>query len=209
MLLLSILSLIWLNNVDSGPIRQTKYGKVEGQLYQGRDGTTAEMYLGVPFAKAPLGQLRFRPPLEPDAWNETLIANEMPNRCIQFWYEIPNSRTTGSDILQPQSEDCLYLNIFIPYQSNKTNPVMVWIHGGSFQVGGMSLFPISGTVNSLIARDLIVVFLQYRLGPLGFASFMHTELPGNFGLEDQLFALQWVQENIANFGGNPDEVTLL
>ncbi|VDO95355.1 unnamed protein product [Soboliphyme baturini] len=116
--------------------------------------------------------------------------------CIQFWYYDEHLEN------REQSEDCLYLNIFVPSQTKHALPfpVLVWIHGGSFQVGGSGMFPIRTTVKNLVSRGIVVVFVNYRLGPLGFLSSLSADLPGNYGLDDQVTALRWIKANIADFG---------
>ena len=107
-------------------------------------------------------------------------------------------------------EDCLLLNIFVPSSAfdnaNVSLPVMVWIHGGSFIVGSNQ--PSSYGPSHFMDRDVIVVLVNYRLGPLGFLSLGTEDVPGNAGLRDQTMAFQWVNENIASFGGDPSRITI-
>ena len=165
-------------------------------------------YRGIPYAAPPVGELRWKPPVDPAPWTETLTATEKGNICPQEpFLGLPSPGFTPS-------EDCLYLNIDTPMEGANL-PVMVWIHGGGFTVGE-GIQADGGTVGDLIARQTgtVVVSMNYRLGQLGFLA--HSDLTaespddasGNYGLMDQTAALHWVQENIAAFGGDPDQVTI-
>ncbi len=186
-------------------------GMVQGQL----NGATRE-FLGIPYAAPPVGPLRWRPPAAPTPWMGTLDATEYSSPCAQ----LPALTGTPSE-----SEDCLYLNVWTPDPApSEPKPVMIWIHGGS-NVSGSTAdgvpFPGFEGVRlydgSIIAdqRDTIVVTINYRLGVFGF--FGHSGLAGedvgypyggNQGLLDQRAAMQWVRDNIAAFGGDPDNVTI-
>jgi len=165
-------------------------------------------YRGIPYAAAPVGDLRWKPPVDPAPWTETLTATEKGDICPQAAFlGLPSPGFTPS-------EDCLYINIDTPMEGANL-PVMVWIHGGGFTVGE-GIQADGGTVGDLIARQTgtVVVSMNYRLGQLGFLA--HSDLTaespddasGNYGLMDQTAALHWVQENIAAFGGDPDQVTI-
>ncbi|MGH8149413.1 MAG: carboxylesterase/lipase family protein, partial [Steroidobacteraceae bacterium] len=167
-----------------------------------RDGVAA--YLGVPYAKPPVGSLRWRPPQPLPRWRGVRLADHFGNDCMQ------RRRPGGHG--RPVSEDCLYLNIWTPAHSPSARlPVMVWIHGGGFVLGAASQ-PIYDGAN-LARRGVVVVTLNYRLGLFGF--FAHPALleespagpVGNYGLLDQIAALGWVRRNIAAFGGDPADVT--
>lgn len=155
-------------------------------------------YMGIPYATPPLGDLRFKPPTPPAPFQE-LNATGFPNWC-------PQSGTTPEGI--EMSEDCLYLNVYVPQKigENPENlPVMIWFHGGSF-TGGSSF---EYTSDKLLARgDVILVVVQYRLGLLGFLSTGDAVAPGNWGLKDQAFSIQWVKDNIEAFGGKSDQLTI-
>lgn len=140
---------------------------------------------------------------------------KQPNYCFQHKYNlIKNNMTLRALKSIPdwhhyydikRSEDCLYLNIFVP-ETDKTNlTVMVWIHGGSFQSGSNTFFD-----GSILASktDVIVVAINYRLNIFGFISAEDSELEGNYGLYDQVLALKWIKDNIKNFGGNPNNIVL-
>ena len=160
-------------------------------------------YLGIPYAAAPVGPLRWRAPRPAVPWQQPRDASRLAAACPQ-----PDDRFTG---LTPkvQDEDCLYLNVWVPAGIGKPLPVMVWLHGGAHRFGAGSVPFYDG--RHLARRGVLVVTLNYRLGYLGY--FSHPALDaedegGNFGLMDQKAALQWVQDNIASFGGDPKQVTL-
>ncbi|XP_040838510.1 cocaine esterase-like [Ochotona curzoniae] len=195
---------------STSPIRTTHSGQVQGSLVHVK-GTDmgVHTFLGIPFAKPPLGPLRFAPPEPAEAWSGVRDGTSYPAMCPQ------NLAIMGDDALNmtmsllsiPMSEDCLYLNIYVPshaYEDSKL-PVMVWIHGGALVVGMASAYDGS----TLAAfEDVVVVTIQYRLGILGFFSTGDQHASGNWGYLDQVAALRWVQKNIAHFGGNPDRVTI-
>ena len=168
-------------------------------------------YLGVPFAAPPVGDLRWKPPQPLTPWQGVRAATSFGPQCLQGGGS-PKSvyfEYSGGDL--PMNEDCLTLNVWAPVEA-KDLPVMVWIYGGGFQVGAASRPVFNGT--RLAERGVIVVSMNYRVGVLGFLA--HPELSaesaqhasGNYGLLDQVAALQWVKRNIKTFGGNPDNVTI-
>ncbi|XP_078524658.1 fatty acyl-CoA hydrolase precursor, medium chain-like isoform X2 [Lissotriton helveticus] len=191
------------------PLVTTKYGQLQGKLFSVK-GTSQEIeaYFGIPFAKPPIGQLRFSPPQSQEPWNNLRDASSYPPLCLQMLQPLEmlkklwKAKTPTFDV----SEDCLYLNVYTP-AGNKQHklPVMVWIHGGAFINGGASYY--DGSALSAY-ENVVVVSIQYRLGTLGFFSTGDEHAHGNWGLLDQVAALQWVQENIFYFGGNPDSVTI-
>ncbi len=168
----------------------------EGQVL-GIKTDNLRIFRAIPYAKPPVGELRFAPPEPPEARNGTLtLSEDFGNICPQ------SNITTGA---AAGDEDCLYLNVYTPTDA-KDLPVMVWIHGGAFVFGngGDEYDP-----TRLAAEDVVVVTLNYRLGNLGFLA--HPSLAsngGNFGLMDQQQAMRWVQQNIEAFGGDADNVTL-
>jgi para-nitrobenzyl esterase len=168
-------------------------------------------YLGLPFAAPPVGELRWKPPQPATPWQGVRAATSFGPQCLQSGGS-PKSvyfEYSGGDL--PISEDCLTLNVWAP-ASAKDLPVMVWIYGGGFQVGGTARPVFNGT--RLAERGVIVVSMNYRVGVLGFLA--HPELSaesaqrasGNYGLLDQVAALQWIKKNIAAFGGNAGNVTI-
>jgi len=174
----------------------------EGTL-QGKLVGKARTFLGIPYAKPPVGALRFAPPEPAEKWEGVKPALQHGASCPQN----PGALSAQG----PQSEDCLSLNVYAP-QAAKKLPVMVWIHGGAFIAGGSNQYD---GVRLASEGPVVVVTLNYRLGALGFMS--HPELDaargaqpsGNDALRDQQLALEWVQKNIAAFGGDPSNVTLM
>jgi para-nitrobenzyl esterase len=180
------------------PEVRTEYGPVVGTR-----GAGYQAFLGIPYAAPPVGDLRWRAPEPPEAWEAPRPANERGPRCTQSGFGLPASG----------EEDCLYLNVHAPDPRPSNAPVMVWIHGGGF-VFGEGLQIDGGTAGDLLAREhgVVVVSMNYRLGAFGFLA--HPDLEpeggpvGNFGLADQQAALAWVRDNIEAFGGDPENVTI-
>ncbi len=176
-----------------GPLRDTQQGQVEGVK---QDGLLA--FKGIPYAQPPVGELRFAPPEQAESWHGVLEATEFGNSC-------PQSGSAFNGYTDSLDEDCLFLNVYTPTEG-ENHPVMVWIHGGAFITGsgGESYEP-----SRLVEQGVVVVTMNYRLGILGFLPV--DDLPegsGQYGLMDQQLALQWVQDNIEAFDGNPDNVTI-
>ncbi|GLG95967.1 Carboxylic ester hydrolase [Gryllus bimaculatus] len=180
---------------------ETDVVQVSQGLLQGRKTTTKSggpllCFQGIPYAKPPVGPLRFKPPQPPEPWNGIYKAQEEPPVCPQ--------RENG--VFRGQ-EDCLYLNVYTQ-EINPQNlkPVMFWIHGGGFVIG-------SGNTDMygpdyLVDAGVLLVTFNYRLGVLGFLSLDNEDCTGNMGLKDQVAALLWVQQNIESFGGDPNNVTI-
>ena len=179
--------------------------KTESGLVRGASGRDAgiTVFKGIPYAAPPVGELRWTEPRAAHPWKGIRNTNHFSDACAQIFPQ--------GDF--PKSEDCLYLNVWTPAGSRKDAlPVMVYIHGGGFRVGASREALYDG--EELARKGVVVVTLNYRLGVLGF--FSHPELTkesvhhasGNYGLLDQLAALQWVQRNIASFGGDPSKVTI-
>ncbi|XP_051024931.1 carboxylesterase 3 [Acomys russatus] len=192
------------------PEVDTLLGRVRGRQV-GVKGTDrmVNVFLGVPFAQAPLGPLRFSAPLPPQPWEGVRDATTNPPMCLQDGERMSNSRFTLNEKFQifSVSEDCLILNVYSPADitAGARKPVMVWIHGGSLMVGAAT----SQDGSALAAYgDVVVVTVQYRLGIFGFLSTGDKHMPGNQGLLDVVAALHWVQGNIAPFGGDPNCVTI-
>ncbi|XP_061188093.1 uncharacterized protein LOC133196179 [Saccostrea echinata] len=181
-------------------IINTRLGQIRGLINTTGDNT-ASVFYNIPFAKPPIGDLRFAKPLPYGNWTGTLNATAFGNQCMQF--VDPSSQLPGVKT----SEDCLYLNIFIPNNASESvkKPVMVWIHGGGFSVGSAHIYD---SKSLSLQGDVIVVTIQYRLGIFGFFSLGTSEALGNYGLWDQMLALEWVQQNIDSFGGDPSSVTI-
>lgn len=192
---------------DNSVIISTGNGKIKGIAAKvlNKDILIA---LGIPYAKPPIKELRFRKPEPIESWTEVRDASRFGPQCIQFK---PNRTWTpwisGDDYM---SEDCLYLNIWAPLESSVSQslkPVMVWIHGGAFFSGSSDLSTYDGRILAAYG-DVVVVSINYRLGAFGFLNMGTESAPGNQGLHDQVMALRWIQTNIKNFGGDPRLVTL-
>ncbi len=171
---------------------------------------TVEAYLGIPFAKPPLADLRFLKPKPTEHWEGIYDASQLPNACPQTLDTFLGdfSGATQWNPNTPISEDCLYLNVWVPLPPDEPKAVIVFIHGGGFYSGSPSLDNYDPRY--LVAmNDVIVVSISYRLGALGFLYLKDGDADANVGMYDQIMALQWVQDNIAYFGGDPDRVTLL
>ncbi|XP_015344123.1 cocaine esterase-like [Marmota marmota marmota] len=193
------------------PIRTTHTGQVRGSLVHVKETDVGvHTFLGIPFAKPPVGPLRFAAPEPPEPWSGVRDGTSYPAMCLQ------NADALNLEALNlgrkhlppiPMSEDCLYLSIYAPAHAREGSnlPVMVWIHGGGLVMGSGSVLDCS--ILSAI-ENVLVVTIQYRLGVLGFFSTGDQHATGNWGYLDQVAALRWVQQNIAHFGGNPDQVTI-
>ena len=184
----------------------------QGQL-SGAGGRSPNMrgYKGVPFAAPPVGDLRWKPPLPAAPWQGVRQATQFANSCMQPPF--PTNGVYSAAPPPPVSEDCLYLNIWTPAKSADDRlPVMVWIHGGGFAHGTGAAAGYDG--ENLARKGVVVVTINYRLGIFGFLALpeLTAESPqhasGNYALLDQIAALEWVQKNIAAFGGDPSRVTI-
>uniref|UniRef100_A0A3Q0S4E3 Carboxylic ester hydrolase n=1 Tax=Amphilophus citrinellus TaxID=61819 RepID=A0A3Q0S4E3_AMPCI len=189
-------------SLKSGQIRG-KYVSVKGTERR------AKCYLGIPFARPPVGPLRFSPPQSEEPWEGVRDGTHQPPMCVQDPELIVNvSRTMSLEFRPPElSEDCLYLNVYTPAEATTGAklPVMVWIHGGGLSMGAASQYDGAPLA---VYDNILMVIIQYRLGILGFLSTGDEHSRGNWGLLDQLAALRWVQENIEAFGGDPQMVTV-
>ncbi|XP_031623655.1 venom carboxylesterase-6-like [Contarinia nasturtii] len=157
-------------------------------------------YRGIPFAKPPLGELRFKAPEPAEPWTpNTFDAFEYGKSCSQLFYP-----GVHLDI----SENCLFVNVFVPaINSSNKLPVMLYIFGGAFNGFSGSDFLLGP--DFLVERDMILVTFNHRVGAFGFMSLGTPEYSGNMGLKDQLLAMKWVYENIDHFGGDKDKITLV
>ncbi len=192
--------------MNSQAIATTSYGKLEG-IYE--DGIYT--FKGIPYALPPTGAFRWLPAQPPKPWAGIRPANEYGAIAPQS--TMPRGSGMGPDFSsQPQSEDCLFLNIWTPGLDNAKRAVMFWIHGGGFIMGAGSEDFMEG--GHLARRgDIVLVSINYRMGAVGFLNLKEitaNRIPatGNEGLLDQAAALDWVKENIAAFGGNPDNITI-
>ena len=188
-------------------IVQINSGSIEGTTEE--DYPTVAVYRGIPYAKPPLEELRWAPPQPVEPWEGVQPATDFSSECMQTAVEEGLYTTAPAST----SEDCLYLNVWTDTQATEDDrPVMVWIHGGAFILGSGSTPGYNGA--DLASKGAVVVTINYRLGVFGF--FGHPALTaesehgvsGNQGIYDQIAALQWVQDNIASFGGDPNNVTI-
>jgi para-nitrobenzyl esterase len=195
--------------------------QIDSGALHGINAGAAVAFRGIPYARPPIGELRWRPPEPPLSWQGLREAAEPGSACTQRAsgltpFFAPMAQAYGSNFEQApikSSEDCLYLDVWVPaWPVKRALPVMVWLHGGSNTVGSGTQPMYEGV--PLTRHGVLLVTLNYRLGVMGFLS--HPELTaesphhssGNYGLLDQLAALNWVKQNIAQFGGDPDNVTL-
>jgi para-nitrobenzyl esterase len=181
----------------------TSYGPVAGIQHE-----RVQVFRAIPYAAAPTGRLRFKPAMQPQSWLKVRSARVRGAACPQI-LDVDDPAEDGDGVM---SEDCLTLNIWTPRADSRPRPVMVFIHGGAFEVGSAADSWYDG--EALAERgDVIVVTIQYRLGAFGFLELDELgvkgfEDSGNLGLLDQVAALNWVRRNIAHFGGDPHNVTL-
>jgi para-nitrobenzyl esterase len=195
---------------QSPPTAKVAQGVLSGAAQDG-----VFVFRGVPYAAPPVGQRRWAPPAAPAAWGSA------PRDATKFSAACPQTPAPAGrppwtieymhPVAQGFSEDCLYLNVWTPARVGEKTPVLVWLHGGGYVEGSGSIPIYNGA--SLARKGVVVVTINYRLGP--FAAFAHPELTaeqggssGNYGFQDQIAALRWVKDNIAAFGGDPDQVTL-
>jgi len=184
---------------------QITTARVAGGEVSGVRADDIAVFKGIPFAAPPVGANRWRAPQPVKPWAGVLAADHQPAACMQDEKFV---RAFGDTT--PLSEDCLYLNVYTPaHKMGEKLPVMVWIYGGGFALGGTALY--NGT--NIAKKGVVFVSVAYRVGPLGFMG--HPELTreghgssGNYGLRDQIAGLKWVKANIAKFGGDSQNVTI-
>ena len=193
--------------VSADTIVKTQQGEVVGFT----DNYDTHAWLGIPYASAPVGPLRWKAPQEAKPWGTRFKATEYGSPCVQFWGRVAGGDGQRGDLLG--EEDCLHLNVWAPQSRSKSLPVMVWIHGGGNDSGSARIYQghhLAGT------KDVVVVTINYRLGILGWfshdavreTSTSPVDASGNYGTLDIIAALQWVQDNIAAFGGDANNVTI-
>eukprot|EP01060_Flectonema_neradi_P006503 TRINITY_DN1439_c0_g5_i1.p1 TRINITY_DN1439_c0_g5~~TRINITY_DN1439_c0_g5_i1.p1 ORF type:complete len:571 (+),score=105.02 TRINITY_DN1439_c0_g5_i1:76-1713(+) len=196
----AILSLLALFSVTHAIRRNTTSGEIDGVLVTDPN-IGSQQFLGIPYAAPPVGDLRWANPVDHPKWDTPLNASNLTVGCPQV------CGLPAIACPEFQSESCLYLNVFAPLNAtvNSNLPVLIWFHGGNFfqGFGGGPLYDGSHHVNR---SNVIIVGVNYRLGALGFLA--TADYSGNFGFFDQQQAMRWVAANIANFGGNPNMVTL-
>lgn len=173
-------------------------GKILGSYKFTGNGRKFSAFKGIPYAKAPINELRFLPPQPAEPWKDVKNTTQSGSSCPGLW-------TTGFI----GNEDCLYLNVHTPYLDNfpkqEPLPVLVFIHGGAYIFGSGAM----ANGHFLLDQDVILVAPNYRLNAFGFLSLNTSQVSGNQGLMDQQLALKWVQENIFYFGGDPTKVTII
>jgi len=177
-------------------IVDTENGAIEGFVMESWTGQSFHAFLRIPFAEAPIGELRFQPPIAAQPWTGIRNGTYYGPMC---WQERRYGRTAE------MSEDCLQLNVFtknLPITELK--PVIAFVHGGGFEDSSA----IEQGAEYLMDRDIVYVTINYRLGALGFLATGSIEAAGNVGLKDQALALKWIQNNIERFGGDPNRVTI-
>ncbi|XP_063242539.1 LOW QUALITY PROTEIN: liver carboxylesterase-like [Bacillus rossius redtenbacheri] len=175
-------------------------GRLRGRkVISSSNGITYYSFQSIPYAKQPIGPLRFKPPEEPERWAATRDATA--EGAVAPQVDMFSRQLAGD-------EDCLFLNVYTARRPATTAPlaVMVWIHGGSFLTGSGNTGAYAP--DHLVAEDVVLVTLNCRLGALGFLYLDGADVTGNNGLRDQVMALKWVRHNIAHFGGDPGNVTI-
>ncbi|CAN7978575.1 unnamed protein product [Ixodes persulcatus] len=183
----------------------TKSGLVRGTLLRTTTGQV-RAFLGIPYAEPPVGDLRFKKPEPKQPWNYVYNATFLPKMCSQPSVHLTKFYQVNTE--NSVSEDCLFLNVFVPISNSTQTPVVVYIHGGAFTYGGISM-NITDTTELSVRGDLITVAIAYRLGAFGFLRTSLEEVNGNMGLYDQALAIRWVKDNIKSFGGDPNQITLM
>merc|ERR1712080_295469 len=176
---------------------ETNKGALRGVRIPHDFGEYYFAFRGIPYAKSPTKDLRFEAPVEIDAWSGVRDASEDGEVCPQW--DISQATVVGD-------EDCLVLNVYTPRIDGKKRAVMVYFHGGACVIGGGANFFFGP--GYLLEQDVVLVTFNYRLGPLGFLSTSDGTVSGNQGLRDQTMVLNWVKNNIAKFGGDPNKVTI-
>lgn len=199
--------------VSVDPEVETSNGKIKGYEQMSYNGKMVSTYLGIPFATPPVGNLRFKRPLPVQNWTNTLECKILPNSCpqIKFTTFVGKKGESGEEMWNYNtnaSEDCLYLNVWAPkLTSGKKLSTLVWIYGGGYIYGTSTLELYDGTFLSAYG-EVIIVSINYRVGPFGFLYMGNDGAPGNAGLMDQTIALEWIYNNIENFGGSKDSITI-
>ena len=212
LLLLLLLHLLRLAGaqISSDLVVETLKGKIRGMETKSTQGRPVSAWYGIPYAQPPVGNLRFRHPRPIDPWEGVLDTMRKPNSCIQIfdtmWPGFGGSEQWNPNT--PLSEDCLYLNVVVPRPHPKNAAVLLWIYGGGFW-GGTSTLDLYDLRSMAAEENIIMVAMQYRVASLSFLFFDTEDVPGNAGMFDQLMAMQWVKDNIARFGGNPNNITLM
>ena len=200
------------------PIVQTQAGKVQGLEDDGVDA-----FLGIRYGKAPVGELRFQPPVDPDPWENIADATGMGAPCMQLYSPSGPNETDLTRQMQGifltateskiDNEDCLFLNVWTPDADDGKRPVMVWFHGGGYAYGSGG-WPAYNGRNLAEKGDVVVVTVNHRLNAFGYMNLADAfgddfAASGNAGNLDLVQSLEWVRDNIAAFGGDPENVTIM
>uniref|UniRef100_A0AC34RQR1 Carboxylesterase type B domain-containing protein n=1 Tax=Panagrolaimus sp. JU765 TaxID=591449 RepID=A0AC34RQR1_9BILA len=175
----------------------TVYGKIKGVTETLPSGNQVQFFKGIPFAKPPVGTLRFEKPQPPEPWTTTLNATSFGKQCVQFFLPPFNGAT--------DSEDCLFINIARPTTPSidpRGYPVMLYLFGGAFVTGSALSGHNAYANDALVTKGVILASINYRLGPLGYYSSRDLSAPGNYALWDIIQALQFIQDVIPQFGGD-------
>ncbi|XP_025832525.1 venom carboxylesterase-6-like [Agrilus planipennis] len=181
---------------------KTQNGYVKGyeQTSAANKSVTYFAFKGIPYGEPPVGPLRFQDPRPVSSWDGVKEVTDWANFCVVLETSLAGNPVVGS-------EDCLYLNIYVPKTEKRNEelslPVMVWYHGGGFVRGGSRPNP-----SYYIEKPVIIAAVSYRLGIMGFLSTLDENARGNAGLKDQTLGLKWIKNNIRYFGGNPDRITI-
>jgi para-nitrobenzyl esterase len=174
---------------------ETVAGKIEG-----KEGEISYYFKGIPYAEPPLGNLRWKPPSHKIPWQGLLKADSFSKACPQVQPMYIEEKIEWD-------EDCLCLNIYRPKENKRNLPVMVFIHGGAFMDGAASLSTFNGEWLAQ-NKEVVLVTINYRLAQFGFLYIPEADIVGNYGIRDQIKALEWIQGNIKAFGGDPDNITV-
>lgn len=198
MILLTLFCSLLAATVSGQEVQLEGLGKLKGKEDIARDGTRYFSFTGVPYAQPPVGDLRFNLPVAVESWEGVKDATNYGSKCMQYPGYNPGTLVGN--------EDCLFLNIHTKnIGSSVKRPVIVWIHGGAFKYGSANKLEAT----YLLEQDIVLVSIQYRLGPFGFLTTQDKAAPGNYGLHDQHAALQFVQKHIKEFGGDENMVTIM
>ena len=197
-IIILFIGIVSLSKGDQNYTIITQLGNVDGLILSTSEGDVYR-FAGIPFGKAPVGDLRFRKPLPYGSWNDSLNARKFGPACMQsFKYAF---------LYDSISEDCLQLNIYVPFNVTREEQrsAMVFIHGGAYMAG--SGITLDGSKIALYG-NVILVTINYRLGMFGFPSLQNSNVEENLGIWDQMLALKWIKNNIEDYGGNPSDITI-
>ncbi|XP_038079005.1 acetylcholinesterase-like [Patiria miniata] len=194
--------LVAVTAVRARPRLQLNEGWIVGETVQFTDpdflnvSAEVDIYKSIPYAEPPIGLNRFRPPIRKRAWDGVRQCRRFKPACMQTFPSL-----SGID------EDCLFVHVYVPHNLSANADVMVFFHGGAYVFGSGSMPEYTG-YPLVTVGGVILVTVNYRLGPFGFMTTGNNDLPANVGMLDQVMALEWVRDNIENFGGDPNKVTI-